>query len=92
MKIIYKYKIPFAPASTQLMIHRDAQLLDAQLQEGIIVLWARVDTENTPGPRIITSVMTGEQLTDKTSFSKYIATVQYEGFVSHIFDDGEIIQ
>lgn len=73
LKDIQDVKMPFG-----------ANVLNAQLQDGKITLWAKVQSFNSPEPRRFIINGTGHELNDEGDI--YIGTVQQLPFVWHIFE------
>lgn len=88
MRTIHKFPLDSKMLQT-IKINADAQILDVQIQNYRIVLWAIIDTENYILERAITAVFTGQEYPTKIT-DKYIGTVQQNGLVVHIFDAGEL--
>lgn len=84
------YKLYLSLIDTQLIdVKKDAEVLTVQAQHGFLTLWYRCQ-ENMPTivKRKISIRGTG-QIFDETT-CKYIATVQMDNLVWHIFDEGDI--
>ncbi len=63
---------------------RGAEVLTAQVQHGVVCLWARVDTRMPMELRRFVIIGTGHDGAD----GKYVGTVQMDGgdFVFHVFE------
>jgi len=86
MRNIYKYTIRTDRGQVvEVDIPCDAPILDIQLQNGEIVLWALVDTKNNLEKRKFILIMTGEPF-DAVDMV-FIKTVQVDAIVIHIFED-----
>lgn len=88
MKRIFKYPLEIEDVQIVTM-PRAAKLLTAQVQGGICVLWALVETNNVFVSRKIRIFGTGHPA-DAASAETYVATCQDGlGLVWHVFDGGE---
>ena len=85
MKTIYKYQLLKAICEIQMPI--GSRILDVQVQNGVICLWATVDTALMPETRIFQIIGTGDSEVDNCH--NYIGTVQQDSFVWHIFERKE---
>ena len=85
MKTIYKYTLVMADEQAVDMPEA-AQVLDVQVQQAQVCLWALVDPVAPTAPRIIRIVGTGQSVSDAVLL-RYIATFQINGaFVFHVFE------
>lgn len=87
MYSVWKYPLDFA-TGIRLNMPVGAKILDAQMQDDKITLWALVNTSNDVEKRSFAIVGTGWDL-DEEFLSKgpvYIATVQKGAYVWHIFE------
>jgi hypothetical protein len=66
------------------LIHDDAQILDAQIQENNVCIWTLEDTFKPKKSRIFKVYGTGFIVEDNLI---YIATVQQRVFAWHIFEE-----
>lgn len=83
MKTIWKYQLNRV-AQAKIDIPIGAQILSAQMQDGIIAVWALVDPAAPKQPKAFHIFGTGWDI-EETSLC-YVATVQdKDGFVWHIF-------
>lgn len=81
---ILKYGLQWA--STQILVMPvKHQILTAQLQDGMVYLWAEVDTNEQLAKTVIETFYTGENVGDGL---KYIATIQHDGLVYHFYERG----
>lgn len=89
MKTIYKYSVRRGIFTVDMP--REAKLLSVQLQRGVPVVWAIVETTNAPERRILACLETGGFIDPSvlTSMS-YVGTFQmHDGdLVMHLFDCG----
>lgn len=85
MITIWKYPLELTYRQT-ITIPRYPTFLTAQMQGDTIVLWAQVITESEPVKYAIEIAGTGHELNS----TAYIATVQQDQFVWHIFNGGEV--
>ena len=81
MKTIWKFTL--APIGA-VEIPVGAKLLDVQVQNNLVVLWALVDPEAPKEVRRLRINGTGWDITE--SLGEYIATFQKDGLVFHVFD------
>lgn len=81
---IYKYPLKLEVVQ-KVEMPEDAKILSAQLQNGVLCIWALVSTDRELEDRTIHTIGTGWE----TDFLyKFISTVQIDGLVWHIFDGG----
>ena len=84
MQRIYKY--PLQVTDVQMVqMPIGAVILTAQNQNEVVTLWAMVEDKELIEFRAIHIFGTGHPIPEKYN-GKYIATVQAEGFVWHIFE------
>lgn len=83
MQVIYKYRLAWQPV--QIVNLPLKRVLTIQLQEGVLCLWALVDTDAPEQALTIHMAGTGTQ--DGCDLEKltYISTTQYGAFVLHWF-------
>lgn len=86
MKRIYKYQLSITRVQ-EVVMPTGAKLLTAQMQGGMICVWAMVREGAELVKRRFSIVGTGHQ--SDLSEKNYVGTVQDDGFVWHVFDDGE---
>lgn len=85
MTTIYKYKLKVTNRQTLVLPVR-SQLLSFQVQDGGLVLWALVDTEEkSTWEHTFCIYGTGHEVMDPNKLS-YIGTAQLEGLVWHLFE------
>lgn len=85
MKTIYKYHLEVDDIESTLEIQASFRILDIQVQDNKVCMWAEVDTE---APIIIWSYyvfVTGHQIPTTTYNYVHLKTVQLNQFVWHIF-------
>ena len=81
---IYKYVLKLAE-NQAVNIHNNYKLLDIQIQNGCICLWAIVNA-NEPMVNVdIVMCGTGHELTESKKLN-YISTVQQDSYVWHFFE------
>lgn len=80
MRVIYKYHLNLEGYDT--ITGRFVQFLDAQIQDGNLVIWAIVDTEFPELNVEVISTYTGGAT--KANW-KYFRTIQHDGLVYHVF-------
>jgi hypothetical protein len=87
MLVIFKYQIRITD-SQKIQMPKGAKILCAQVQHGIICIWAEVNTDHAVEERIIQVHGTGNQMRQLATGEEraYISTVQLDGFVWHIFE------
>ena len=86
MKTIWKF--PLRLTNHQLIdmpVH--AQILSAQVQDGVMTLWAVVNPDSPKMPHTIAIYGTGNYITDE-NLGTFIGTLQVDWMVWHIFDQG----
>jgi hypothetical protein len=64
-------------------IPNSAEILTAQIQDDVLQLWAKVNTEHPNTSYTIVILGTGHEFPGYDL--KYISTIQHAGFVWHIF-------
>lgn len=82
-KMIYKYPLVLTEKQS-LAMPKNAEILDVQVQNNVIVLWALVDPETNDEVRKFEIFGTGVAMADVTRI--YLGTVQKNGFVWHVFE------
>lgn len=83
MKTIFKYPIEVTAYQTVSM-RASAKILSAQIQHGVLCLWAECDPANAAHTRAIEVFGTGQSLDDKER--RYIATVLDGQFAWHVYE------
>ena len=90
MMTIYKYQIPIQD-SIKLTLPKDALILSFQIQNGIPVLWAMVNTEAEREERSFLLFGTGHpiRITEGKHNLQFIGTIQDENLplVWHLFEE-----
>lgn len=85
MKTIWKYPIPYLTPLREIEMPEGAEILTAQIQNGVLCLWAIVDTSKPETTRVIEIIGTGHEI--QKGERKYIGTVYPDnGLVWHIFE------
>lgn len=85
MKRIHEYPLRIE-AEHVLDLSPGAVLLDAQLRDGQLVLWAEVDPDGPVERRKVMVFGTGFELPDVPR--RHVATVQRGALVLHVYDGG----
>ena len=85
MNTIYKYTLELIDEQAVKM-PEGAVILCAQIQNGVLCLWARVWSESPLESRIFFIIGTGGPFPASNRPPKYIGTVQAGVFVWHIFE------
>ena len=80
MRTVHKYKIP--DAVTHVPMPAGAKILCVNIQRGIAVIWAEVDTEAAEVVRKFRFVGTGWEVPDGI----YVGTAFHEHLVWHIYE------
>lgn len=83
------FKFPLQDVHTDqvaIKMPKGAQILTAQVQGGVICIWAIVNVDKEPETRIIHIAGTGHELPEKANAGNWIASVQQGPFVWHLFD------
>lgn len=88
MRIIYKYVLEVTDYQA-IELPKGTKILDFQQQNGLICMWALVDTDKPKELRRFWIIGTGHPVPDGWDLSYYLATVQVSGYVWHIFGDGK---
>lgn len=83
--IIYKYAINITDEQV-IELPKGAEILTAQLQDKILQMWAIVNPNAEKQKRVIEIYGTGHPFPFGMAERKYIATVQKDGLVWHIFE------
>ena len=83
MRTIWKYRFPEGD-ETVLTMPMGAHVLTIQVQDGSPVLWALVDPDAPPEPRLFYVKGTGWVIDQP--LGRYVGTVQLAGFVWHVFE------
>lgn len=81
---IYKYHLDIADTQT-IEVPAGAEFLTAQMQRGQLYVWAIVDTDRLFEKEYFVIVGTGHPMPEKPKLLQFIATVQQEVFVWHVF-------
>lgn len=85
---IYKYHLNWA--STTLDLHQNAQVLSAQLQSDMPVLWVLCDPALPKESRRFVIYGIGDSIAIGDRNLRHLSTVQsFNGLVWHIFEDEE---
>ena len=84
MKRIYKYSIETTSRAQKLRLPVGYEILDIQMQNEEICLWARVDIEKPTQVLPIRVYATGE---DVDAHSRYLKTVQQGALMLHVFEE-----
>ncbi len=84
---ILKYQIDSVGLQS-IPMPRCSIILTAQIQGGLLTIWTVVDESQEICNRAINILGTGWEF-ENAETSRYISTVQHNGFVWHIFDNGE---
>ena len=93
--VVFKYTL--TSWHSVISMPQNAEVLSCGEQDGIIVVWARVNPDAPLKNRVIRAVNTGEGLrnSDPACEARFIGTVTMQnklskGMVWHIFDCGEV--
>jgi len=91
MREIWKFVLPIVPRATAVEMPSGAKILSVQVQADQPTVWALVNPSNAKRPRVIITVMTGQEKRESIENLPFIGTVQLGGggFVLHVFDGGE---
>lgn len=82
--VIYKYPIHLSQGMVQeLIVNKGFEVLDVQVQGHTITLWGKTDLKAPSQTFTIAIVGTGQHVLG--IHDEYLATVQLDGFVWHIF-------
>ena len=91
MQVIHKYYVPkLGLNKVDMPLH--AEILSCGEQNGSLVIWAYVNTDEPLEKRQILTVFTGEDNFNLAAeYRKFIGTVQlYTGIVVHVFDKDKL--
>ena len=93
-EVIYKYQLPIINP-TLVWMPGDAKILHVDEQNGLLFVWAIVNTSNHFKNRKFFVRGTGQKIEDDMrgiqNSARYINTVQMSnGLVWHVFDGGEL--
>lgn len=83
MRTIWKFRVPMEHV-VRIEMPWGAELLTAQLQGDVPMLWAAVDPEAPRKTRVLTIIGTGREAPE----GRYVGTWQQDGYVWHLFDHG----
>lgn len=90
MKVIYKYELDIT-GTQSIKLYAGYKILSVQEQNGKLILWVVVNTDNNPQFMQIEIVGTGHEITEPNELFAYwehISTVQMNnGLVWHVFDN-----
>jgi len=91
MKTIWKFPLS-SDDETSVKMPKGAKILDVQVQRGIAVLWALVDTTAPSTRRRLMVKGTGNDCGDVPYHGEHVGTYQLLGgaLVFHVFDLGEV--
>jgi hypothetical protein len=84
MRTIHKYTLDVSNGQ-RLLMPRNADVLCAQMQDGLIRLWAVVDDKADMETRIVDVIGTGWEMPSEVGRSDYIGTIQAGRLVWHVF-------
>ena len=91
MRTIWKFKLPIVQFSIDLRMPQAAELLSVQLSaDGIVYVWALVESDSAIVRRRMYIVGTGHAAPPEVRSARHVGTVQDRCFVWHIFDGGEV--
>ena len=83
---IFKYKLSITDEQT-ICLPQGSRILSVDNQDGVLTLWAMVNTDRPVEPRYIRIVGTGHEIADKAAASlEFIGTVLMDPFVWHVFE------
>ena len=83
---IFKYPLVVTDDQT-VGIPGGSRILSVDNQNGVLTLWAMVNTDRPVEPRHIRIVGTGHEIADKAAASlEFIGTVLMDPFVWHVFE------
>lgn len=85
MKQIYKYNFKLSDeGGFRIKIHESHKILTAQEQNGVICIWAEVDTDTPIINKPLYVIGTGTGFISEAT--RYVATVQQDKFIWHIYE------
>jgi hypothetical protein len=85
MKTIFKYELGLHATQTIKVPYTGFTPRCVQIQNGVICLWAEVDTEDPIRDLTINILGTGQEAHFDMAKEMYVGTVQINGFVWHIY-------
>jgi len=88
MKTIWKYDLCITYYQ-EILMQKDAVIIDIQNQNDILTMWAKVDTSAAKEYRKFSVYGTGHQINNEDRLY-YIKSVQMPPFVWHVFEIHEI--
>jgi hypothetical protein len=83
---IWKFQLSVIDAQT-IMMPSDCKILSVQMQDGVICMWALVNTQSLRQRRIFRVIGTGNPIPEGSQGLSFIATAQHSPFVWHIFEE-----
>lgn len=88
MKTIWKFALQIQRGPQRVDMPHGADVLTAQMQGDVLMLWALCEPEKLPIGRTFAVYGTGFRVPD--ACGKYVATVQDGGLVWHVFEDVQL--
>lgn len=85
MKRIHKYQLELKDTQIISVSSFYFCILDIQVQNGVICLWAEEDIESDKCDYLVRICGTGQDLSDKKDWEPYAGTVQLDGCVWHVY-------
>lgn len=91
MKTIHKYVLdPAVVQAQEVAMPNGAKLLSVQSQQGLLTLWALVDTSRPTVMRKMMVFGTGQAIDLPPGPMDYVGTAQLGSLVWHLFDCGSV--
>jgi len=85
MRTIHKYALELHTREQIVNLPEAAELLDIQIQNDALYLWAAVFTDVPLAPRLFQIFLTGQQLPDDR-WARHVATLQSNELVLHFYE------
>ncbi len=83
---VFKYNLNLTDAQI-ITIPDLSEVIDVQVQDGSLVLWAIIDKETSLYSSVNIYIAATGQDFGNDFYLSYLATFQHEGFVGHVFYD-----
>ena len=91
MKTIWKYTLDVSDDISRCVIRKKARILSAGVQGRDIVIWALVDTDESPAYWNFAVRGTGHPIEEHVAARPLVNTVFMGPLVFHVFDLGEVL-
>ena len=88
MNSIWKFEIDPNAGLQQVEMPKGSQIMSVGVKNGVVCIWAAVDTTATDDERLIEVLATGECFS-KEIHRSYIGTVKQGAYIWHVFERTE---